>query len=116
MTTLDHPLLEEITGSLAGCLGTLELAMAVTVDESALRALEASAQVIATSHEHLSRVTAMVFSEPAPADPGEPLTMGQDEDPECLHLDLTPVRTMGGVEWLCTDCDTLVTIEGVPGE
>jgi hypothetical protein len=109
MTTLDSTLLEEVTGSLAGCLATLDLALAVTVDESARAALEAVGQVIATSHEHLRRVDAMVFAGPAePVDKG-PLVMGQEED-DCLHLDLLGPLPGGGL--VCRDCAETVTVEG----
>lgn len=108
MTALDSTLLEEVTGSLAGCLATLDLALAVTTDEAARRALEAVGLVIATSHEHLSRVDAMVFAAPAePVDKG-PQVMGQPEGGECLHLDLTPLITMGPPQYLCDDCHDLV--------
>lgn len=110
MTTLDSTLLEEVTGSLAGCLATLDLALAVTVDESARAALEAVGQVIATSHEHLRRVDAMVFAGPAePVDKG-PQVMGQEEGPgECLHLDLTPIPVMGDTPaFACDDCPEII--------
>ncbi len=108
-TVLDTNLLEELTVSLGGCLATLELALAVTVDEDARRALEACAMVIATSHEHLCRVDAMVFDKPAEEGPKEPQTMGQDEpDPACLHLDLTPLPVMGAVQFMCADCGASV--------
>lgn len=115
-TKLDTNLLEELTTSLGGCIGTLELAHAVTVDESAKRALEACLSVIATSYEHLCRVDAMVFASPEPEKPAGPLVMGQpaDPDPACLHLDMTPITTMGGPpQYLCPDCNDV--IEG-PGE
>lgn len=110
MTALDSTLLQEVTGSLAGCLATLELAMAVTTDEAAGRALEAAATVIATSHEHLCRVDAMVFATPAEPEDKGPQVMGQAPEGGCIHLDLSPVTTMGGTEWLCSDCSELVTI------
>lgn len=112
MTALDGDLLDEVTGSLAGCLATLELAAAVTTDEAARRALEAVGLVIATSHEHLSRVNAMVFArEGEPVDKG-PQVMGQPEEgEECQHLDL--LGPFAGGALVCRDCAE--TIE-VPGE
>jgi hypothetical protein len=107
-TPLDTNLLEELTTSLGGCLATIDLALAVTVDESARHALEAVAMVIATSHEHLCRVDAMVFDKPADEATG-PLVMGQPEDPECQHLDLTPV----GAGLICKDCAETVEVPGI---
>lgn len=108
MTALDGELLEEITGALAGCLGTIDLALAVCTDEGAARALQAVALVIASSHEHLSRVDAMVFHEPAPAEPLGPVVMGQEEGP-CEHLDYFPMQVMGAVQYMCAGCGATVT-------
>lgn len=115
-TPLDTTLMEELTTSIGGCIGTVELALAAVTDPIAERALLAVASVLSTSYEHLCRVDAMVFPEEAAAGPAGPQVMGQPEggDGECIHLDLTPVRTMGAVEWMCADCDTLVTIEEGP--
>lgn len=114
VTALDSTLLEEVTGSLAGCLATLDLALAVTTDEAARAALEAVGQVIATSHEHLSRVDAMVFAGPPEDAPKGPLVMGQPVDgEECQHLDLTPITTMSSTpQWLCDDCSAIVEVPG----
>jgi hypothetical protein len=111
VTALDGTLMEELTGSLAGCLGTIELALAVTTDPGARRALEAVGNVIATSHEHLSRVDAMVFASTAVPEPAGPLTMGQPDEEECLHLDLLGPLPGGGL--VCRDCAESL---GVPDE
>ncbi len=110
-TPLDTNLLEELTVSLGGCIATLELALAVTVDEDARRALEACAMVISTSHEHLCRVDAMVFA-PGEAAPGEagPLVMGQEEDAECMHLDLCALPVPGPPQYMCADCGAMVEV------
>lgn len=112
MTALDRDLMAEITGSLAGALGTIELALAVTEDEAARRALEAAGNVIATSHEHLSRVTAMVFTgrgEEKPVDPTT-LVMGQPAD-DCQHLDL--LGPFAGGALVCRDCAETIAPEEV---
>lgn len=111
---LDTNLLEELTTSLGGCLGTLEMALAVTEDEPAQRALEACLSVIATSYEHLCRVDAMVFAGPPEDAPKGPLVMGQPVDgEECQHLDLTPITTMSSTpQWLCDDCSAIVEVPG----
>lgn len=109
MTTLNSELLDEIRGSVDGCLGTLELALAAVEDEPARRALQAVAAVLLTSAEHLSRVDAMVFHEPAADAPAGPVTMGQDVDPDCQHLDLAPITTMAGpAMYACADCPAIV--------
>lgn len=111
-TKLDTNLLEELTTSLGGCIGTLELARAVTVDESAARAIDACLSVIATSYEHLCRVDAMVFGTGEEEKPAGPLVMGQPvDDEDCLHLDL--LGPFAGGAMVCRDCAE--TIEA-PGE
>lgn len=111
-TPLNTTLMEELTTSLGGCIGTLEMALAVVEDGHAQRALIACLSVISTSYEHLCRVDAMAFSEPAPTAPGEPLTMGQPEGGECLHLDLTPLPVMGAVQFMCSECGATVEVPG----
>jgi hypothetical protein len=99
--TLDTTLMEELTTSIGGCLGTLEMALAVTKDVNAQRALTACLSVLATSYEHLCRVEAMVFSHERP-EPAGPLTMGQEEEGECQHLDL--LGPLPGGSLVCRDC------------
>jgi len=111
-TKLDTTLMEELTTSLGGCIGTLEMALAVTEDTNAQRALIACLSVLSTSHEHLCRVDAMVFAPAGEDKPAGPLTMGQPEDgEECLHLDL--LGPVSGGAMVCRDCAE--TIEA-PGE
>lgn len=111
MTTLDTTLLEEITGALSGCLATIELALAVTDDAAAKGALEAVGLVIASSHEHLSRVDAMVFAQPGEAEDTGPVVMGQPAE-DCQHLDPVPWRD----DLLCPDCGDVINVAEVTGE
>lgn len=111
-TPLDTTLMEELTVSLSGCLGTIEMALAVTTDPAAISALETVAMVIHTSHEHLCRVDAMVFPEDETAGPAEPQVMGQPEDgEECQHLDL--LGPFAGGALVCRDCAETITAEGL---